>query len=272
MSGQSQKLAKWSLTLLAAASSLVPSDLNQARAQQSLPEGASFKTQQGTLDLTPPTDGDKPAAAKSQVLNGQVSHSARLPQPSEDSGPAQSELPPEHQALDNNGKATIEPSRSIDTKQLKRVKNIFSSLFNITLTTDDTDQQLTLQNRRPKLSPDDFRKLNYGVIGLTLMSFLDGRQSVVTGVYPTCPAALAGIARGDIMYEANGYRFKPGDDQRVLWQVCAGKADTPVDVTVIRRGQPITFHLTRMNIEDIQDKRVRTQYEMLLSALGAPQE
>jgi hypothetical protein len=42
MSGQSQKLAKWSLILLAVVYSVVPSDLNQARAQQSSSEDASF--------------------------------------------------------------------------------------------------------------------------------------------------------------------------------------------------------------------------------------
>lgn len=271
MSGQSQKLAKWSLVILTVASSLVPSDLNQARAQQSSSEDASFKTQQGTLDLTPLPDGDRPAAAKSQVLNGQVSHSTRVPQPADDNGPAQSQLPTERQALDNNGTATVDLGGLIDMMQRNKAKNVFTSLFSATIRTDATGQTFTLHNRRPNLSPDYFRKLNYGVIGLTLISFLDGRQSVITGVYPTCPAALAGIAPGDIMYEANGYRFKPGDDQRILWQVCAGKADTPIDVTVIRRGQPITFHLTRMNIEDIQDTRVRIQYEMLLSAFGAPQ-
>lgn len=275
MSGQSQKLAKWSLVLLATASAMLSTDLNQARAQQSQTENTEstgFKTQQGTLDLTPLPDQDKPAAVKPQVLNGQVSHSASLPQPEQDNGAAQSEMPPKRQATENNGTATVDLGSLIDMMQRNKARNVFTSLFSATIRTDANGQTFTLHNRRPNLSPEYFRKLNYGVIGLTLISFLDGRQSVITGVYPTCPAALAGIAPGDIMYEANGYRFKPGDDQRILWQVCAGKADTPIDVTVIRRGQPITFHLTRMNIEDIQDTRVRTQYEMLLSAFGAPQQ
>ena len=72
--------------------------------------------------------------------------------------------------------------------------------------------------------------------------------------------------------KAGDHVFREGEGQRVLWQVVGGKAGTMVDIVVLRRGQELIFHLTRMNIEDIKDARIRLNYEQLLSALGPPGE
>lgn len=127
-----------------------------------------------------------------------------------------------------------------------------------------------LKPRRPKMSSEEFRKLEYGVIGLNAVVHLDGSGPVITEVYPTCPAANAGMRPGDLIVKANDYVFKRGDGQRVLWNIVGGKADTPVDVTVLRDGELTTFHLMRMNIEDIQDNKIRGTFEDLLSQLGPP--
>ena len=121
------------------------------------------------------------------------------------------------------------------------------------------------------MSSDDYRKLDYGVIGLESVVQLDGSGPVVTNCFPTCPATIAGIRPGDRIVKAGDYAFKRGDGQRVLWQKVGGKADTPIDITVLRDGELITFHLMRMNIEDIEDERIRRTFEALLSALGPAQ-
>jgi hypothetical protein len=129
---------------------------------------------------------------------------------------------------------------------------------------------IDLRSQRPKLSSEEYRKMEYGVIGLEAVMPLNGSGLAVNGVFPTCPCANAGIRPGDLVVKANNYVFQPGDGQRVLWKMVGGKADTPVDVTVLRNAELITFHLMRMNIEDIKDDGIRETFEALLSALGPP--
>ncbi len=130
---------------------------------------------------------------------------------------------------------------------------------------------IQLNSRTPQMSSEQFRKLEYGVIGLDAVLQLDGTSGpVVRHLYPSCPAELAGMQPGDRIVQAQDHIFKPGEGQRVLWNIVGGKAGTPLDVTVLRQGQPITFHMVRMNIEDIQNERIRRMYENLLSALGPP--
>ncbi len=126
--------------------------------------------------------------------------------------------------------------------------------------------------RKTTMSAEQFRQLEYGVIGLDAVVFLNGSGPIVSAVYPTCPAANAGIQPGDLIVRANDHIFQPGDGQRVMWQVVGGKAATPVDLTVLRHRRLLTFHLLRMNIEDIEDDQIRSTYEFLLSQLGPPQQ
>ena len=125
-------------------------------------------------------------------------------------------------------------------------------------------------SRAPSMSSEEFRRLEHGVIGLNAVLRLDEEGPMITEVLPTCPAALAGMLPGDILVKAGDHVFREGEGQRILWQVVGGRAGTPVDITVLRKGQQLTFHLTRMNIEDIKDEHIRGNYERLLSALGPP--
>jgi hypothetical protein len=60
------------------------------------------------------------------------------------------------------------------------------------------------------------------------------------------------------------------ENQRSTWNTTDGEAGTPVDVTVRRGHDLLTFHLIRMNIEDIPEQRVRRAFERLLEKLGPP--
>jgi hypothetical protein len=116
---------------------------------------------------------------------------------------------------------------------------------------------------------EDVRALQYGVIGMISTKFA-AAQPIVDRVFPTCPAALAGILPGDAVVEANGHVFTRGDGPREYWQRIGGKAGTPIDVTVLRDGRLLTFHMKRMNIEDIENTEIRSRYERVLGYFGPP--
>lgn len=123
--------------------------------------------------------------------------------------------------------------------------------------------------RTPTMSKEQFRKLEYGVIGMVSIVRQGVPGPLVTKVYPTCPAADAGIMPGDVVVQTGDHVYHAGDGQREMWRSIVGKAGTPVDVTVLRDGKEIVFHLVRMNIEDISDSDIRYCYECLLSAYGS---
>jgi hypothetical protein len=208
---------------------------------------------------------DKPADAKPELktlLNGQVTREDASAQVER-----QGAQVPGTMDLNTAIDTLLGAAHSLDAGDINRLQRTHG----ITLTIRDNGAGLfDLRPRRPQMSPEEFRKLEYGVIGMESVAHLDGTPPVVAVVFPTCPAANAGIRKGDQVIKANDYVFKPGDGQRVLWQVVGGKAGTPIDITVLREGQLITFHLIRMNIEDIEDVELRQTFENLLSHLGPP--
>ncbi len=82
--------------------------------------------------------------------------------------------------------------------------------------------------------------------------------------------ALAGIRPGDVEIQIGDHVLERGDNQRTNWNVADGEAGTPVDVLIKRGRKLMTFHLIRMNIEDIESNRVRRMFERMLTRLGPP--
>lgn len=242
-------------TLLGASACLA--DESQAQNDKDTPR---LQSQEPSLDASKPAEEPpKP------LLNGRIERADKL-----DLGASQSVGPPSDSA---NVMPTV-PTMTIEAGQVEGLQNLmkaFGSPHVLHLIINGQESSIfNFGARRPKMSQDDFRRLEYGVIGLNCVVSLRGAQPIVTGTFPTCPAANAGIQKGDLLVEANGHTFQRGEGQRVLWRVVAGKAGTPVDVTVRRDGENITYHLIRMNIEDIQDKGIRRTYENLLEAIGPP--
>ncbi len=124
-------------------------------------------------------------------------------------------------------------------------------------------------NSKPWTS-EQYRKLEYGVLGIVAQKNVFSRFYTITEVLPGCPAALAGLQKGDVEISANGHVFTAQDDQRSYWRTVAGRAGTPVDIVVRRNGELLNFRLVRMNIEDIENDRVRRLFERMLSSLGPP--
>jgi C-terminal processing protease CtpA/Prc len=122
------------------------------------------------------------------------------------------------------------------------------------------------------LSSDEYRSLGAGCAGMeTDRTFFQkiGRVSVV---YPGSPADQAGIRVGDKVIQNDNDEQAKADPTKPLWEVQTGQAGTPVDITLLRHGKPVTLTLIRMNIEDIQDPEVRQTWERMISNLGYPKE
>jgi C-terminal processing protease CtpA/Prc len=119
-----------------------------------------------------------------------------------------------------------------------------------------------------KLTSDDYRKLEFGITGFA--SEKVGRYPVVKRIYKGCPAEEVGLRTGDVMLRANGREFRQTDEQGDYWRIVDGRSGTRVALKVRRGDSIITFHLKRMNIEDIPDAHTRAKFEKLLRTYGPP--
>lgn len=158
----------------------------------------------------------------------------------------------------------------IEKQSLRDLLRNSQTLFKL-MAGASTNPPMDLGKQKPMLTSEEYRMMEYGVIGLDALTPVFGSGGpTVTGLLKDGPAEKAGMRKGDLLVKAKDHVFKHGEAQRVLWQIVGGRAGTPVDVTVLRNGELITFHLIRMNIEDITDRKRRRQYEFLLNALGPP--
>lgn len=226
-------------------------------------EDPVLQSQQATLDNS---------KKETKVLNGVVERRDRLEQ--ENAGGTKQDDQPVDDGSVMNGRAEDGSSTvTIDPEEAEKLMKSARGFFKLFLDQNGinlNNPTIQLSRRTPKLSPQEYRKMEYGIIGLDSFLQVGGPGPVVTKVYPGSPAAKAGIQPGDLILKARNHVFKPGEAQRVLWQVIAGRAGTPVDMTVLRNGQLVTVEMLRMNIEDVDDKNRRRQYECLLDSLGAP--
>lgn len=119
-------------------------------------------------------------------------------------------------------------------------------------------------------SAEEYRNMNYGILGVVMVRSLFSKTERVGEVFPDCPAALAGIRPGDVVVQYADHVLDGHETQRSTWHTADGVAGTHVDYIVRRHGKLITYDLTRMNIEDIQNKSIRRLYESMLRKLGPP--
>jgi C-terminal processing protease CtpA/Prc len=126
-----------------------------------------------------------------------------------------------------------------------------------------------------QLSAEEYRSLGVGCAGLEETSTFFQKTGKVTDVYPGSPADKAGIRVGDpivAVTDDKTAKKEQANPDVPLWVVTLDKEGTHQDVTIIRHGKPITFSLTRINIEDIQDTNYRQKWEQMVSKLGYPQK
>lgn len=219
------------------------------------------------------SDGGLPDAAANREVKAST-NSAQLQalEPIIDSAaitpPAQAERSSESSLL--QGGVLLEESAPAGKVSRPAGTHLTFSSADPTLDLTSLLQRLLSGGTRAQWTAEQYRKLEYGVLGIVSTKTVFSRHYTVTQVLPGCPAALAGVQVGDVEIAANGHVFTADDDQRIYWHTVAGKAGTPVDIVISRHGEPITFHLTRMNIEDIENEKVRRMFERMLSLLGPP--
>lgn len=122
-----------------------------------------------------------------------------------------------------------------------------------------------------ELSCDEYRSLGVGCVGLESDRTFFQSIAKVTAVYRGSPAEKAGIHVGDRLVAADTdideqARANPSQP---LWSVLLERAGTPQEVTVLRRGTPEKIALIRMNIEDIENTKIRRMWEKMVSNLGS---
>jgi C-terminal processing protease CtpA/Prc len=135
---------------------------------------------------------------------------------------------------------------------------------------EDKKWHLKSLAHKHKLTSEDYRNLEFGITGFVSTKLLFSAHPVVTELFPGCPAEQVGIRLGDHIIQANDHAFTWRDMQRQYWRYLDGRAGTIVDLTISRKGQPMTFKLTLMNIEDVPNDKLRRMYERMVRALGAP--
>lgn len=117
---------------------------------------------------------------------------------------------------------------------------------------------------------EDYRSLNYGILGIVMVRFPFSRLERITQLFPDCPAVQAGLRPGDIVVKIADHVLSGHETQKTTWHTADGVAGTHVEYTIKRHGKLMTFDMIRMNIEDIQNDTIRRTYERMLRELGPP--
>jgi len=126
-----------------------------------------------------------------------------------------------------------------------------------------------------QLSAEEYRSLGIGCAGLEATNTFFQKFGKVTDVYPGSPADKAGIRVGDkilAITDDKTAQKEQANPSVPLWDVTLDKEGTQQDVTIIRHGKSVTYNLTRINIEDIQDTTYRQRWEQIVSKLGYPEK
>jgi C-terminal processing protease CtpA/Prc len=121
---------------------------------------------------------------------------------------------------------------------------------------------------REKMTSDDFRNLQMGMTGFELFRPWNKKYAEVTEVFPGCPAEQAGLEIGDLIVSGDpSQNYKPKDTTKPIWAFTGGKAGSVVNLKVLRDGEIIPISITRMNIEDVPDAKIRKFYENMAEKL-----
>jgi hypothetical protein len=219
-----------------------------------------IQEQQAKMDTATPTAPARP------LLNGSVSASQAAGIPA-DLGPNTPNL-----SGDNRAALLGKAAQFLTPSQLEALRHALKDnpRGNIFTLSAQDGGLINLNAQQPKLSNEQFRQMEYGVVGLVSTVTTGDSNPIVTEVFPGCPAQQAGIKVGDMLIAAGNHVFRVGDGQRTVWQTVGGKAGTNVKIKVLRDGELITFDLVRMNFEDIPDPSRRAMYELYLSRFGPP--
>lgn len=145
-----------------------------------------------------------------------------------------------------------------------------------TATADDGQRYqaaITKLKSGAKMTSEDYRSLQIGTCGYIMTQWAWQRHQSVTQVFAGSPAEQAGICKGDVMISSDGPMPTRADwMQSVSDWTHFERPGSKVNVTFKRGKQTLSFTLTRINIEDIQNPKARRMYEESARELPASGE
>jgi hypothetical protein len=97
-----------------------------------------------------------------------------------------------------------------------------------------------------------------GIIGVKFVLFA-GRSPIVNRVFPLTPAAAVGIQPDDVIIAVDGIPTR-GLRKEEVYDMIVGTPGTPVSVSIERDGDFKVYNLTRMNINELPDPAIRSDY------------
>jgi hypothetical protein len=97
-----------------------------------------------------------------------------------------------------------------------------------------------------------------GIIGVKFILFA-GHSPIINRVFPLTPAASAGLQPYDVIVAVDGIPTR-GLRKEEVYDMIIGTPGTPVMVSIERDGDFKVYNLTRMNINDITDPSIRSDY------------
>jgi hypothetical protein len=125
---------------------------------------------------------------------------------------------------------------------------------------------------RAQMTAQDYRDLQLGTCGYLYLRKGTQEHARVIKVYSGSPSDEVGIRKGDIIISTDLGPQPPIDEKQSSWTLNFGRPGTNVRVEMQRRGQLLSFTMTRINIEDIQDPTGRQWYEDWAKKLGEASE
>jgi C-terminal processing protease CtpA/Prc len=123
-----------------------------------------------------------------------------------------------------------------------------------------------------QLSSNEYRSLGAGCAGYESDRTFFQQIAKVSAVYRGSPADKAGLRKGDKLIDIENDEDAKANPSVPIWGVTTGLAGTPVTLTVLRHGHPVAMTLIRMNIEDIEDPKIRQMWEDVIRNLGYPKD
>ncbi len=188
-------------------------------------------------------------------------------------------------ASDTSEEGDLSGTVTISREEYETLKQ-FSELAELLLETDlyfykETDREKLLQYAAKGLmaglddpysfyyTPEEFAKMweddegKYVGIGVLISADYTTQICTISRVFSDSPAQKAGVQRGDILYRVGDDLYVNADNLQDAVNIMRGLPDTDVEVTFLRKGEEVTFTITREMITVNQ-----IEYSMLDSKVG----
>jgi len=97
-----------------------------------------------------------------------------------------------------------------------------------------------------------------GIIGVKFVLFA-GHSPIINRVFPYTPAFAAGMQTDDVIVAVDGIPTR-GLRKEEVYDMIVGTPGTPVTISIERDGDFKVYNLTRMNINELTDPAIRSDY------------